>query len=226
MTRRRARTATRGTAPLIWLASAVAAAVLTLSVSGTLSGWTTAVLGNDTNTVATAGAVILKEANAAGTTTCYSSADPSNVATCSTINKYGGTATPLIPGGSQVTTVTFTNAGARNGTSFALAPGTCTQTPVAGSGTPAVGNVCTNGDLTVDLRCSAGSTYSSAAAWSDLSYAAAAPPTATKTHTAASGDLNAGASWTCQVTVALLSTASVLDQAVTVSQPLVWTLNG
>src|SRR5690349_11932071 len=120
MTRRRARTATRTTAPYIWLASALAAAVLTLSVSGTLSGWTTAVLTNDTNTAATAGAVVLKEANAAGTTTCFSSADPSNVATCSTINKYGGTATPLIPGGTQVTSVTFTDVGARNGTSFAL----------------------------------------------------------------------------------------------------------
>src|SRR6202007_1853210 len=86
---------------------------------------------------------------------------------------------------------------------FALAPGSCTQAPTAGAGTPPAANACTNGDLTVAVSCSPGASYSAGSAWSDLVYAAAVPPTATKTHTAASGDLNAGASWTCRFTVAL-----------------------
>ena len=44
----------------------------------------------------------------------------------------------------------------------------------------------------------------------------------TKTHTAT---LAAGAQWTCRITVALASGASVLDQGITVTQPLTWTLN-
>jgi hypothetical protein len=212
-------------APLVWGASALAAVALTLASTGTLSSWTQAIINNDTNTVATAQAVILKEAN--GATTCFSSSSATNSSTCSTINKYGGTASPLLPGApAQVTTVTFTNIGARNGTSFVLAPGTCTQNPVAGAGPPAVNNVCTNGDLTVDIKCSPGATFVSGSAWSDLNYAAAAPPTATKTHTATAGDLNASASWTCQISVALIASAAVADQGITVSQPLVWTLNG
>lgn len=223
--RRRAARTPRAKAGL-WVACAAAATLLVLGTSGTLSSWTTAVLNNTSNTTATSKAVILKEANSAGTVTCYSSSSATNTANCSTIDKYGGTATPLSPGTSQVTTVTFSNVGSSNGTSFALAPQTCSQTPVAGTGTPPAGNVCTNGDLTIAISCSPGSTYSAGTAWSDLTYAAAAAPTATKSHTAASGDLNAGGSWTCQFTVALGSGASPTDQNIQISQQLNWTLNG
>ena len=211
---------------LIWLACGVAAVLLFLGTTGTLSSWTSAILTNSSNTTVTSTAVILKEANSGGTITCFSSASTTNSSTCSTIDKYGGTATPLTPGTNQVTTVTFTDAGSRAGTSFALAPGTCTQNPTAGSGTPAAANVCTNGDLTVAISCSPGATYVSGSAWSDLVYTAAAPPTATKTHTAAGGDLNAAASWTCQFTVALAAAAGPTDQNISIAQSLQWTLNG
>lgn len=223
--KRRGPTRRRGNM-LVWCACGAAAVLLFLGTNGTLAAWTSAVLTNSTNTAATSTAVILKEANSGGTITCYSSASSTNSATCATIDKYGGTATPLTPGSNQVTTVTFSNVGSRAGTSFALAPGTCTQNPTAGSGTPAAANVCTNGDLTVAISCSPGSTYSAGSAWSDLTYSAAAPPTATKTHTAASGDLNAAASWTCQFTVALAAAAGPTDQNITVTQSLQWTLNG
>lgn len=213
----------RKPAVLVWGSCAVAAVVLVLGASGTLSSWTSAVISNSTNTVATGKAVILRETN--GTSTCNSSDSATNSWTCTTINKYGGTGTPLVPGGSATQTVTFSNVGAANGSTFQLAPGTCSQTPTAGSGSPAVANVCTNGDLTVAISCSDGATYSSVSPWSDLSYVAAAPPTATKTHAASSSDLNAGSSWTCQFTVALSATAGVTDEAVTVSQPLTWTLS-
>lgn len=210
--------------PLLWTAGAVAAVVLVLGTDGTLSAWTSAVLSNGTNTAATAQAVILKET--LGATTCASSDAPAaNSFSCTTINTYGGTATPLSPGGSQTVDVTFSDVGASAATTFVVTPGTCSQSPTAGSGSPAVANVCTNGELTVALSCSPGSTYASGSAWSDLAYAAGAPPTAAKTHTATGSELNAGASWTCRTTVALSGSASVLDQGVTVTQPITWTLN-
>jgi hypothetical protein len=204
------------------LGSTAAALVLTLGVNGTLASWTSAIIGNDTNTVATANAVILREVGP-GAVTCLSSSGPANSYTCSTINKYGGTASPLSPGGSQQVDVVFSNVGAASAATFALAAGTCSQTPTAGSGTPAAANVCTNGDLTVAVSCSNGSTYASGSAWSDLVYAAGAPGSiGTLTHTAT---LAAGASWTCRFTVALSASASVLDQGITASQPLTWTLS-
>lgn len=215
-------TRTPRSSALLWAAGAVAALLLTLGANGTLSGWSTAVIGNDTNSVATGQAVILQETQ--GANTCRSSATVTNVSTCTTINKYGGTTTPLVPGTNQVSTVTFTNIGSANATTFSLAPGTCTQTPAAGSGTIPATNLCTSGDLTVAVSCSPGATYSSGSAWSDVVYVPAAPPTATKTHNVAAGDLNAGATWTCQFTVALSAAAPVAAQGITVSQPLTWTL--
>jgi hypothetical protein len=215
--------------PLVWAASAVAAVVLLLGVNGTLSAWTSAIITNDTNSVATANALILKEAGPDGTAahtaqTCYSSTGASNTFTCSTINKYGGTTTPLAPGASQTTDVTFTNVGGAQGASFKLQAGACTQTPTANAGaTPPVNNLCTaTGELTVAVSCSNGTTYAAGSAWTDLTYAAGtASGIGTLTHTAA---LAANASWTCRFTVALNSNASVTDQGITVSQPLTWTL--
>jgi hypothetical protein len=202
--------------------SVVAAGVLILGVNGTLSSWTSAVIGNDTNTVATASAVILREVG--GANTCLSSSGTANSFTCSTINKYGGTASPLSPGANQVTDVVFSNVGSASASTFVLTSGSCSQTPTAGSGTPAAANVCTNGELTVAISCSNGSSYSAGSAWSDLVYSAGAPSSipGTLTHTAT---LAAGASFTCRFTVALSASASVLDQGITASQPLTWTLN-
>jgi len=207
---------------LLWGAGLVAALLLVLSTNGTLSSWTSAVINNDTNTVATATAVILKEVGPSAT--CYSSSGAGNSFTCSTVNKYGGTAAPLTPGGSQVTDVVFTNVGASAASTFVLTTGACSQSPTAGSGTPATANVCTNGDLTVAISCSNGATYAAGSAWADLVQTAVAPSSigATLTHTAS---LAAGASFTCRFTVALLAGASVLDQGVTASQALTWTLN-
>jgi hypothetical protein len=206
-------------------ACAVAATLLTLSVNGTLADWTSAVLTNSTNTVASSTAVILQEVGPDGTAghatqTCRSSDAAANAATCTTINKYGGTSSPLGPGSSQATDVVFTNLGAANATSFVLTPGTCSSTP--STGTPTPNNLCTT-DLTVAISCSGGSTYSAGSAWTDLVYAAgAATSIPTLTHTPG---MASGASATCRITVALPAGASVLDQGLTLSQPLSWTLN-
>lgn len=218
------RPATRRRAGALALSGALAAGLLTLGVTGTLSSWTSAILGNDDNEADSAGAVVLEEAGPGGAT-CTTASSATNTATCSTINKYGGTATPLMPGGSRTVDVTFTNLGAANGTTFALAPGTCSQSPAAGSGTPTATNLCTSAsELTVALGCSPGASYAAGSAWSDLAYAASVAPTATKTHTATGAELNAGAQWTCRFTVALNAAAAVASQNITVSQPLTWTL--
>ncbi len=203
--------------------SVVAAIVLSLGVSGTLSSWTSAIISNDTNTVATASAVILREVGP-GPQTCLSSSGAANSFTCSTINKYGGTSSPLAPGGGQTVDAVFTNVGSASASTFVLTPGSCSQSPTAGSGTPPAANVCTSGDLTVAVSCSNGATYSAGSAWTDLVYAAGAPGSlsGTLTHTAT---LAAGASFTCRFTVALSASASVLAQGITASQPLTWTLN-
>jgi hypothetical protein len=203
--------------------SAIAALVLVLGVSGTLSSWTSAVIGNDTNTVATAAAVILREVGP-GPQTCLSSSGSTNSFTCSTINKYGGTASPLAPGGSQSVDVVFSNVGSAPASTFVLGTGSCSQTPTAGSGTPPAANVCTSGDLTVAISCSNGATYTAGSAWVDLVSAAGSPGgiPGTLTHTAT---LAAGSSFTCRFTIALSASASVLAQGITASQPLTWTLN-
>lgn len=213
----------------LWSAGAAAALILVLGVSGTLSSWTSAAIANSSNSAATASAVILQETGPAsqGSPVCSSSDLPQttvNSSTCTTVNSYGGTSAPLAPGATQSVDVVFKNVGGANASSFQLAPGGCTQTPTAGTGTPAAANVCTNGDLTVAVSCSPGGTYDATTAWTDLAYAAGVPSTTTKSHAAAAGDLNAGSSWTCRLTVALAATAAVTDQAVTVRQSLAWTL--
>jgi hypothetical protein len=200
----------------------VAGLVLLLSVNGTLASWTSAIITNDTNTAATAGAPILQETS--GGTTCVSSTNASNSSTCSTINTYGGTTTPLTPGSSQSVDVTFTDTGSVAGSTFTLAPGACGQTPAAGTGSPVANNLCTNGDLTVAVSCSPGATYSAAGAWTDLVSTAVGPSSfAGSTYTHAAG-LAVGASATCRFTVALGAGAGVLSQGITASQPLTWTL--
>lgn len=200
-------------APLVWAGSLIATLLLTLGVNGTLSSWTSAVINNNTNTAATATAVILQETS--GAVTCNSSdgtQTPVNSSTCTTINKYGGTTSPMIPGGSQVTVVTFKNVGGLNASKFTLASGTCSSTPTTGTLTP--DNLCaTATDFTIKIECPTGTTI----------YVPGTPNAITNPLTISSG-LAAGASVSCTITAAVPPGASVLAQGVTVTQPLTWTL--
>ena len=125
-----ARPRRRRLAPLVWLGSAVAAIVVALGVSGTLSGFT-ASIDNTTNTAAT-GTLLMSETD--GTATCYSNgtatgAPDSNAGTCATINKFGGSAV-MAPGvAGPAVTVTITNNGNIKANVFTLTPdAACTQT--------------------------------------------------------------------------------------------------
>jgi hypothetical protein len=205
--------------------------VIVLGASGTLSSWTSAIITNANNSVSTGQAVILSESS--GANTCASSSNATNSYSCTTINKYGGAT--LVPGTSTTVTVTFTNTGTKNGTNFQLAPSaSCTSTYTATIGSETAGgtstpNLCSNGDLTVAVACNTGSTFGSGTAWVSPYPIAAATPSALASsgpynHAATGADLNAGATWTCQFTVALLATAGFADQNITVAQPITWTL--
>ncbi|HWU32152.1 MAG TPA: hypothetical protein VN108_04715 [Marmoricola sp.] len=216
---------------VLGLACGASALILTLGASGTLSSWSSAIITNSNNSVSTGQAVILSEAS--GSNTCTSSSSASNSSTCTTINKYGGVT--LVPGGSTTVTVTFTNTGLKDGANFQLAPSascTSTYTSTIGSetaGTASAPNLCSNGDLKVGVACNTGSTFGSGTAWAASFPIAATNPAALAgsgpyNHVATGGDLNSGATWTCQFAVTLLSTAGFVDQNITVSQPITWTL--
>lgn len=121
----------RRAVPLVWAGSLLGATLLVLGVSGTLSSWTTAIITNSGNTVAAANAVILQETLPGTTPTVCNSTDNndgSNSYTCTSINKYGGTATPLDPvtNTMQSVTVNMKNTGTSSG-ALTLAPGTCVK---------------------------------------------------------------------------------------------------
>lgn len=95
---------------------------------------------NDVNT-ATSGALTMEESS--GAATCSSANGVTNSATCSTINKYGGTDTPLIPGGTaHVTDINLKNTGSIAATSFSLTPSACENTASDGSPAPGTANLC------------------------------------------------------------------------------------
>ncbi|BBH18604.1 hypothetical protein Back2_28910 [Nocardioides baekrokdamisoli] len=203
------------------VAAATAGCLLVLGANGTLSAWASSVITNPTNSAAAVHAALLQESS--GAAVCHSYDAATNSSSCSTINKYGGLATLLSPGQSTVPVdVTFSNVGSINGSAFALTSPSpfCTQNPT----TPTAGDLCGGGSLTVSIRCSAGTTFNSAAAWNDLSYNGI-PSGITGSHTAIAGDLNIGSPWTCEVVATLSPSAPNNTQGVVVTQPLMWTLS-
>lgn len=122
--------------PLALAVGLASSGLLGLSTTGTLSGFV-ATITNDTDTAGT-GTLVMQESNSAGTVNCYSSgtsggSTATNVATCSTINKYGGNL-GLVPGGSTTTTINIKNSGTAAAGGFTLTPSGCTQTAAAQNG--------------------------------------------------------------------------------------------
>src|SRR5690349_8760007 len=137
----------------LWGSGAIAAAVLVLGVSGTLSSWTSALITNDNNSAgATAQYLALVETD--NVNTCDTTTSPNNtISACSSINKYGGNST-MSPGDSEVVDVTFTNPGTADGNTFSYTPRSCTPTNGTGGIDP-----CTDGDPTGPGACSTGTSY-------------------------------------------------------------------
>lgn len=219
--------------PLVWLAGAVSAVLLALTVSGTISGFTASIT-NDTNTTGS-GTLLMQESNSGGTVTCYSNGAAANTAiggtnanTCSTINKLGGDQSPstsglnLAPGGAgTVTTVNIKNAGSIAAGQFTLAPAACAQSTNTGnsvvSGVGAYGSAtdfCTKVNITIKK---AGTTvFQGTAAQLSAGTGAATPLLANL------GPVAAGASLAMEFDVSLDSSAGNTYQGLALSLPMTW----
>ena len=214
----------RRRAGLLWACGVVASATLVLAVNGTLSSWTAAILTNDSNSAGSAASVVLKEAgpdSAGSATTCTTSGTAGNTATCSTINKYGNggvAATALAPGGSISTTVTLTNTGSSDASTFTLTPGACSSVYNSGSqngNAPAVGDdLCSQ--LTVAVSCTGSTLTVAATTLADLAAHGA--------YTLTTG-LASGASATCAFTVSLPVATPANYSGQTVTQGLAWEID-
>ena len=196
--------------PIALTTGVVAAALLSLSMTGTLSGFA-ASINNTTNTVAT-GALVMQEQNSDGSITCLSTDGgtiSTNSATCATINKLGGTTT-LVPGQTVTTNITIKNVGTVNAGSFTLTPSACVQSAAA---TPAgtATDLCTQLQLTITQG--ATTVYTGTAAGLG---------TAVRTIT---GPPAAGVSLPFTFTVTLPSSAGNTYQNLKASIPLLWTFN-
>lgn len=192
-------------------AGATAAVVLVLGISGTLSSWTRAIVTNDSNTVEAAQSLILQETGP-GSVVCTSTdgGGSGNSATCSTIDKYGGTAVPLGPGDHQSVTVTMANTGTGSG-GLKLTPGTCAT---SGGSPTASAELC---DVaTVTVVCTTPGTLDTTG--SPVALSALAEFTVATT-------LAPGESTDCTFDVALPASASPQVAGQVATQPLVWTLS-
>ena len=199
--------------PLALTTVLLSAGLLSLSVTGTLSGFTAAIT-NSTNTAATGTLVLQEGAGSNATTFTCTSADSSsittNASTCATINKFGGSTT-MVPGVPVTTSVTFKNSGTLNASSFLLQPAGCTQSSIA---TPAgsATDLCSKLSVVVTQVGAATPTVYSGTL---------AAFTAQKTLTT----LAAGASSTFTFAVTLDSAAGNAYQGLQASVPMTWTLN-
>ena len=197
-------------------AGVVASLALSLATSGTLAGFT-AQITNSANSAATA-SLVMQEANAAGTVTCNSN-DPTpgtntintNAATCSTINKYGGSTT-MVPGTPVSTTVTIKNTGTAPANTFTLTPGTCSQS----------NNGAVNGSA-VDLCAKINLTLTQTVSGSTTTIINNLPlTTVASTVYSLSTPVAAAQTISFNFSVTLLSSVGNTYQGLAASQPLVW----
>ncbi|CAN5140797.1 hypothetical protein BH09ACT1_BH09ACT1_27260 [soil metagenome] len=203
-------------APVAIAAGVLGAVLLSVSMTGTLSGFVASIT-NSQNTAAT-GALVMQEQNAGATVTCLSTDGgtvSTNTATCSTINKFGGSTT-MVPGVTVTTPITIKNAGTVPAGSFALSTGTaCAQS--ANSATTFNGtatDLCAK--LTVVITSGSTTVFSGTAA--SLGTATAASFTMPAAPAA-------GVSVPFSIAVTLLSTAGNTYSGLSASVPMTWTFN-
>jgi hypothetical protein len=199
-------------APLVLATSVAAAALLSVSMSGTLSGFVASI--TNTNNTAASGSLVMEEKSTGATpVTCLSTDGGSistNTATCSTINKFGGSTT-MVPGQTVSTSITIKNAGTVSANTFTLTPGAaCAQ---SANGTPAGTATDFCSKLNVVITSGSTTVYSGTAA--------ALAGTAAKSLSAA--PVTAGTSTPFTIAVTLDSSAGNTYQNLSASLPLTWT---
>ncbi|MCU1529215.1 MAG: hypothetical protein JWP75_2978 [Frondihabitans sp.] len=191
--------------PIAIVTGVVGAALLTVSMTGTLSGFVASIT-NNSNT-GTSGSIVMQEKTTGGTpVTCLSTdggTASTNTSTCSTINKFGSAL--LTPGNSNVTSITIADLGSVAPGTFTLSTGTpCVQTSVGTySGTAIdycskVNVVITSGATTVfsgtalSLGAATASSFTMPAVLPTANDATSTPFTITATLAAASGNTYQG----------------------------------
>ena len=115
--------------PIALATGLIAAGLLSLSMTGTLSGFVASIT-NSSNTAAT-GAIVMEETTTTGTLATCTSTDSGtvsvNASTCSSINTFGGS-TVMVPGTQVTTGITIKNTGTVTPSSFTMTHGTsCIQ---------------------------------------------------------------------------------------------------
>jgi len=218
----------RRSAPLVWLGGAVAATLLILGVTGTLSSWTTAIIGNSNNSAATTTSVALIESQTAPVNTsalpCDTASSTTNSVTCSDINKYGGIGSaatanandaygaPLNPDGtnSQAVTVNLKNDGTGSG-DLVLSSGSCANHAYPGS----TGADTTDYNLCTQMRLAVSCTTPSAFSYSGTVGAFTGGDI---------GTIAATASTNCTFTVTLPTNTPSGYASQYLTQALTWTL--
>ena len=201
--------------PLALITGAVGVILLSLSVTGSLSGFTASIT-NNTNTAASGSLVMQEQATVdTVTTTCLSTDNGSvstNSATCSTINKFGGSKV-MVPGGpAVVTAITIKNLGTIDAKTFTLTPGaTCTQS-TNGSLNGTATDLCTK--INVVITSGATTVFTGTAA----SLAGALPAALTMPAAPA-----AGATIPFTISVTLNANSGNSYQGLAASLPLTWT---
>ena len=203
-------------APLAIATGVLGAVLLSVSMSGTLSGFVASIT-NSTNTTAT-GSLVMQEQNSTATVTCLSTDAGSNsntintnASTCSSINKYGGSTT-MIPGQTVTTSIGITNKGTVAANTFTLTPGTCSygnNGTVNGSAT----DICSQMTVVIKNTTTAATLYSGTLAGLTSGGAITLPAQA------------AGALTNFSFAVTLPTTAGNTYQGLSVSQPLVWSFS-
>jgi len=198
-------------APIAIGTGALAAVLLSLTMSGTLAGFTASI--NNTNNTAASGSLVMQEQNSTATVTCLSTDGGSvstNTSTCSTINKFGGS-TAMVPGQLVTTTVTIKNIGSAPASTFTLTPGaTCTQSNSGALNGSAV-------DLCAKLNLVITNTTTSQVVYSGTLAALAGASAITITTPPAAGVLN-----TFTFGLTLAAAAGNTYQGLQASLPLTW----
>jgi hypothetical protein len=188
------------------------AALLSVSMTGTLSGFVASIT-NSTNT-AGSGVIAMQETSNTGTPATCSSTDggvTANSATCTTINKFGGNLN-MVPGMTSTTSITIKNTGTVAASSFTLTPGAnCVQSK-NGSLNGTATDLCAK--LNVVITSGTTTVFSGTAA------SLAGAPAASFTMPAAPA---AGASVPFTFAVTLASSADNSYQGLAASLPLTWT---
>lgn len=197
----------------ILLAAGVSSLTLALGMTPSFAAFTASV-NNSINNAGT-GTLVMQESNSAGTVTCLSTDGggiSSNVATCSTINKYGGNLS-LIANGSSVTVANIRNLGTVDASQFVLTPGACVQSAQAG-GSGTATDLCSK--ITITIASGSLTVFSGSAA----SFGAGGPIDVLAKLGLAK--LTAGSQAGFTVTAKIDASVGNTYQGLQISQPMTW----